>query len=97
MAEQEKRPTVRVACSIVNGLVIQLKKYAEYDKTQIINDGGQVKLEGPRPLDTGVNNTGGPSGVTEVDAEWWAAWAEQNKLNPLLTSGGIRALEEPAK
>lgn len=101
MAE-ENRKTVRIACTITNGIMLQLWKPGFDDgtgKNPMIHDGPGVRLNGPHARDTGAGATHRidvPPAITEVDAEWWAKWKEQNKLNPYFDVGAIREVEEEA-
>lgn len=101
MAE-EKRKTVRVACTITNGAMLQLWQKGFDDGTgdgerMPRKDGLAVRLNGPSALHTGAGATHRADvepGVTEVDAEWWGKWLDQNKLNPAVDSGAIREVKE---
>lgn len=95
----EKRRTVRVACSQMNGLMLQLYTRArdELGVTQALRDGPAVRLNGPSGAMGGTNQNPDewPPGITELDGEWWDRWVEQNKgKNPLLDGGVIREWQE---
>ena len=90
---------VKVACRVPNGISIRRFKHGYDDGTgykPMIPDGLPVFLPGPSSLHTGVGNTSADADpvVSEVDAEWWAAWLEENKLNPLVTSEQVCLLRE---
>ena len=93
---------VKVGCRVPNGVMIRLSKPGFDDGTgsgvrEMVHDGPGVRLNGPSSIDTGAGNTDRrdlPPGETEVDAEWWRKWAEQHRLNPLLTSGNVFLLAE---
>ena len=95
---------MKVACKVLNGLLIQAWKPGYDDGTgdgvkSVIKDGPAVRLNGPSSLHAGAGNSSGAGlepGITEVDGEWFAAWLEQNKLNPFVAEGLIYAIEEPA-
>lgn len=96
----ERRKTVTVACRVMNGLSVRLHKRGEDDGTgarPMIADGAPVRLAGPSSIDAGVGSTERLDEVpitTEVDAEWWGKWHEQNKLNPFVSKGLVYALED---
>lgn len=99
MTDQAKR-TVRVACTIPGGLMIRLQRLSEDDGhgRVMVWDGTGLRLNGPAVgTSSGVGNTspiGLEPGITEVNAEWWAAWADQHKKDPLLTDEHVRALPD---
>lgn len=99
-ATETKRPIVRVACTIPNGIMIRLQKPGPDDGTgvrMIAHDGPGIRLNGPPGHDTGAGATeptGLEPGITELDAEWWAAWSKQHAMDPLLTGGHIRVIED---
>lgn len=93
---EAKRATVTVGCKVPNGIMLNLWKKGYDDGTgdgerPTIRDGVGIRLNGPSSINTGA---GAPHrddlhAETEVDAGWWAKWAEQNKLNPYLVEGFI--------
>lgn len=97
---QEDRRNVRIACSVPNGIMIRLSRQGYDDGTgdgvrPMIGDGPPIRLAGPAALHTGVNATSGEGlepGVTPVDAEWWAKWVDQHKLDPLIVGGYVYEL-----
>jgi hypothetical protein len=101
MAE-EKRKTVKVSCTQTNGLSICLFHKGYDDGTgirQVVRDGPHIRLNGPSGLiagtTTGDHSHGGAPGITEVDAEWWSKWLEQNTgKNPLLDAGVVAEVRE---
>jgi hypothetical protein len=103
MAE-EKRKTVKIACSITNGITLQLWQPGYDDgtgdgKKMPRKDGPAVRLNGPSALHTGAGATHRidvPPGETEVDAEWWGKWKAQNVHNPYFEVGAIHEVEEEA-
>lgn len=96
--QKTKRRTVRVACLVPNGIMIRLQKPGADDGTGarvIAHDGPGVRLNGPSSSGAGANAPEGTTpGFTEVDAAWWAAWSEQHKLDPLLTTEHVRVVED---
>lgn len=101
---EENRKTVRVACTITNGIMLQLWQ-TDYDdgtgdgEKMPRKDGPAIRLNGPSSLHTGAGATHRidvPPGITEVDAEWWEKWKVQNKSNPYFDVGAIREAEEEA-
>lgn len=96
MAEERKK--VGVACSIVNGVELRLHERIYDDDTAsatgrkvAIPVGESVVLRGPSALAAGTGHPGdGAAVVTQVDAEWFARWEEQNKGSTLLESGAIK-------
>ncbi len=89
--------TVKIACLIPNGIYVRLYKSGFDDGTgdgvkPTVHDGPAVRLNGPSPLHTGVGNTDPVDiepGFTEVDAEWWEKWVEQNAINPAVATKQI--------
>lgn len=96
----EQRAKVKVGCIIPNGIMLQLWKKGFDDgtgdgETMPSKDGVGVRLNGPSTLNTGAGATHrGGSAFTEVDAEWFGKWREQNKLNPLLAEGSIYEVKD---
>jgi hypothetical protein len=95
--------TIKVACRVPNGIMLHLWKQGidEPFKT-MVKDGDGVRLAGIAGIDTGAGNTERADlapGISEVPAEWWAKWVEQNRgKNPLLDTGAIYALDDaPSK
>ena len=92
----EERKTVWVACSQLNGIMINLFTRGSDDlgAPRVVRDGVGVRLNGPTGTMGGTNaGAEAEPGLTEVDAMWWARWVEQNRgKNPLLDSGVIREL-----
>lgn len=99
----ETRSVVKVACSIVNGLKLRVSRPGYDEGTgsgmkMPAFDAQQVTLKGPSPIDAGVGSpssskTGGV-GITEVDAEFFARWLEQNERNPIVQQGCVRVIED---
>lgn len=102
MTDQEQKRTVRVACTIPNGLLIRLQRLSKDDGhgRVMVWDGPGLRLNGPDVGTAGgVGNTspaGLEPGITEVDAEWWTAWCAQHQKDPLLTDEHVRALPDEA-
>lgn len=94
----EKRETVKIACSHMNGMMLNLYTRRQGDLGEPImrREGAGVRLNGPSGVMGGTNaGAEGEPGITEVDAEWWSKWLEQNKgKNPLLDLGVIREMQE---
>lgn len=96
----DEKAKVRVACTITNGIMLQVWKPGFDDgtgKNPMIHDGAAVRLNGPSARDTGAgatHRTDVEPAITEVDADWWAAWKKQNTLNPYFDSGAIKELED---
>lgn len=96
MADDDRKK-VRVACTVLNGLMIHKWKKGFDDGTgdgeaPMVRDGAGIRLNGPSALHAGTGNSGGVGlkpAFTEVDAEWFAAWLEQNKLNPFVAEGFV--------
>jgi hypothetical protein len=100
MTDQEKteRRMVRVACLVPNGIMIRLQKDGRGDAgvPVLVQDGPGVRLNGPSTRNTGAGTTapeGMEPGYTEVDAEWFKAWLDQHKMDPLVT--GEHVYEDP--
>lgn len=93
---------VKVACKVVNGLMIHKWKKGYDDGTgdgvsPFVHDGPGIRLNGPSSLHAGTGNPAGVDvapGITEIDGEWIAAWLEQNKLNPFVAEGFIYVVDE---
>lgn len=96
---EEKRRTVKVACTLVNGIELRL-----FDKPGDTPPGvvpgatvaglvalpGSVILKGADARTAGVGSAAsGAALINEVDGEFWDKWLEQNQDNPLVTSGAI--------
>lgn len=99
----EHRATVKIGCTIPNGIMLQLWKKGYDDgtgdgETMPSKDGVGVRLNGPSSLNTGAGATHRSDlfGVTEVDAEWFGKWKEQNKLNPMFAEGAIHEVKDEA-
>lgn len=96
------RSKVRVSCLIPNGLELRLFTKGYDDGTgfrPIIEDRSKprVFLAGPNSLAAGVGNTmltASEPVVTEVDAEYFALWLEQNEKNTLVTGGLIAKVDD---
>lgn len=91
---EDRRRTVKVMCSIPNG--VELRTFAPgYDDGTGTGNRmqqrvtGTVLLKGPSSLDAGVNAPSGVPVETEVDAEFWDTWLNQNEKNTLLTTGAV--------
>jgi hypothetical protein len=97
-----RRESVWVGCRIVNGIMIRLSKPGFDDGTgdgmrPMIHDGPGVRLKGPSSLHTGAGATERADlqpEFTEVDAEWFAAWLEQHKLDPLVAMEQVYLYKE---
>lgn len=87
--------TVKVACRVPNGVLIRLQKDGPDDGTGkpfVAHDGPAIRLAGPSSIHTGAGDPFGSTlepGYTEVDAEWFARWLDQHKLDPMVTQGFI--------
>jgi hypothetical protein len=98
----ERVRTVKVKCSVPNGMLIRISKPGYDDGTgdnvkTTVWDGPGVRLNGPSSLHAGAGNSDGAGqepGETEVDAEWFDRWLEQNKINPLVADGHVQKVEE---
>jgi hypothetical protein len=92
---EQKRAMVQVGCRVLNGVVIRRTKQGFDDGTgfkPIVHDGPGVRLNGPPGANAGVGNSdglGSEPGITDVDAEWFAAWFEQHKASPMVTEGHV--------
>jgi hypothetical protein len=90
-------PTVHVACKLPNGLVLQLQKRADDDKTSIAV-GDQIVLKGAQQA-----HLIGGYGITEVAADFWEAWLKQNqeygpvRLGLIFAEGSRERAEAKAK
>lgn len=96
---------VKVACTIVNGIVIQKWKTGYDDGTGDgvkfpVKDGIALRLNGPSARHAGVGNTEGvgqAAAITEVPDDWgFDRWLEANKLNPFVAEGMISKVEDEA-
>lgn len=97
---------VRVGCSVLNGVMIQLHKPGYDDGTgdgvrPFVKDGPGIRLNGPPAILAGAGNSDGQGqkpGETEVDAEWMGKWLEQHVLDPLVVGKYVFIIEseEPA-
>lgn len=84
---------VKIACHVPNGIYIRRSKPGFDDGTgdgvkSVVHDGPAIRLNGPSALHTGAGNTVRedlPPGITEVNGEWWDAWLDQHKADPLVT------------
>jgi hypothetical protein len=93
---------VKVACHVPNGIMIRRYKAGFDDGTgdnvkPMVHEGAAVRLNGTGALQTGAGSTHRddiPPGITEIDAEWWAAWLGENAGNPLVTGKYIFAIKE---
>lgn len=98
--EEKKRPTVKVACMVPNGLVVRLYREGR-DRVSgapcAEPDGPAIRLNGTSALHTGAGSTSRddlPPGITEVDQEWWDAWLRQNEKGAVVLTRQVRLLEE---
>lgn len=90
----QDRPKVRVACTVPNGLALQL--------LEPFDDGSglpAMRRVGPRVVIKGSVSprsdlANGPE-ITEIDAEFWEKWLAQNKDTALVTEKAVRLHEEP--
>ena len=95
-------PNVKVACHVVNGLMIRLFKRGWDDGTgdgvaPMVVDGPGVRLTGIHAIHAGAGNTEAktrPPGITEIDGEWFDRWLVQNQQNPFVKDGMIHLLKE---
>lgn len=104
MSEERKR-TVKVMCSIPNGVELRVQGEGYDDGTGSgktmqgpITD--RIVLRGPNTTDAGVNSATVVAPVeNEVDAELWARWKGQFKKqpHPFLADGHIVADDDEAK
>lgn len=100
MGGDGERAKVRIGCKQVNGLMLQLWKEGFDDGTGVktrIKDGPGIRLNGVSARAAGVGNTEPVEdhGVTEVDAEWWNKFVDQNHgHNPMLDTGLIYDLDK---
>lgn len=81
-SEQQDRPaeTVAVTCYVPGGLALQLSE-------EFKNEAGGVEMRRVGPLVLI------PTGDSQVDAAFWAAWVAQNGQNPLLLGRFILRLD----
>lgn len=90
--------TVKVACSIPNGIALRLTKMIDVGGgEQAFPYGDEVLLKGPATLSHGANadsRATGSSIVNDVDGDFWKQWFEQNRQGALVTSGALRHLKE---
>lgn len=95
----------KVACSIMNGIIIQKWKTGFDDGTgdgvsNVVKDGTAIRLNGPPALLSGVMNPAGAGqqpGITEVPDEWrFDDWLKANEQNPFVAEGMIRKVEDEA-
>lgn len=77
--EEKPRRTVKVACSIPNGVQLRLNEPNPDGSGEMRPKGHPVALSGPSTASAGagapVRTDLGPA-ITEVDEEFWKAWAE---------------------
>lgn len=96
----ENRRLVRVACMIPNGLMIRATIERPDDVTGKpipVASGPGVRLNGPdtRQMGAGATNRQDVEpGVTEVDAEFMAAWMRANAQNPVVAGRQVWILDE---
>ena len=95
--------TVTVACKIPNGLELRAMESYEWHEpvmgggtrpvTLFRQKGDSVVVKGPAaPEGVGIVNPGGYHMTSGIDADFWAAWLEQNKDTPLVKSHMVYAL-----
>lgn len=96
----EKRETVKIECSHMGGLMLNIftRGRGEFGEPTVVRDGPGIRLNGPSGVMGGTNagaELPASPGITEIDAEWWSKWREQNTgKNPLLDQGVIREFKE---
>lgn len=96
--------TVKIGCRMINGVALRLFKKGFDDGTgdgvqPTVSDGPLVRLRGPHPVHAGAGDTSAlhcEPVINEVDAEFWAKWAEQNAANPIFAQGYVYAIEGEA-
>jgi hypothetical protein len=93
-----QRRKVRVACSVPNGIQLRLNQPGPGGAGEpMVGQGAPVVLTGPSSANTGAGAQTrtdlGPA-ITEVDEEFWRAWADQHKNDPLLTGGSVHCLDD---
>ena len=85
--------TVRVACTIPNGIELRLYREGHDDGTGTkprVPDGDPVFIPGPNSTPTGAHATGTLQPVvTEINAHCMRGWLEQNEKNPFVVRGSI--------
>lgn len=92
-----ERRTVQVFCCIPNGIELQLMRQGFDDGTGMRpqrRHGAPVRVGGPSGRMQGVgalsrSPEASQAAVTDVDAEFWAEWLEQNGRNPVVEQGWI--------
>lgn len=92
-----ERDTVKVECSMMGGLMLNISSRSRGEFGEPITFRGPgVRLNGPSGVMGGTNSGAeGVPGITEIDAKWWAEWVSQNEgKNPLLDQGIIREWKE---
>lgn len=97
--------TVKVGCRQPNGIALRLFRQGEDDGTGFrpqVQAGPAIRLNGPTShIMAGVGDptgNGGAFGTSEIPAEFWSAWVEQNKgKNPLLDDGFVFALDDEGR
>ena len=94
---------VKVACHLVNGMMIRLFREGYDDGTgdnvrPMIVDGPGVRLNAPEGKLAGTGDPSGgkhlPPGITEVEENWMRAWLKQNAQNPFVAEGLIYIIDE---
>lgn len=78
---EEKRNTVKVGCTVPNGLELRLYKLGHPDESgsrRQVPEGPTVTLRGAE---------------TPVDAEFWRAWLAQNERTTFVTEKQVYLIE----
>jgi hypothetical protein len=94
MADEHKdeKKTVKIGCSMPNGVVLDLDGFQRIDgeDRRIIGE-GRVTLRGMN-----APGVAGNYAYTDIDAGFWQKWIERNKGSSLIRDGVIFAMpEEP--
>lgn len=93
--------TVKVACTVINGLLIRNQIEGVDDGTgdgvKQAGHGPAIRLSGPSGRDTGVGATDRQDldpGITEVESEFMTEWLRQNAKNPFVVSNRVYIVPE---
>jgi hypothetical protein len=91
---------VRVACTVINGLLIRNAIDGVDDGTgdgvKQAGHGPAIRLNGPSARDTGVGATDRRDlepGITEVDEDFMTEWLRQNAKNPFVVDEWVYVVE----
>lgn len=96
----DERKTVRVACTIPNGLELRIQREGHDDGSGVrhmVYVGDPVVVRGPEATSAGVNQPAGELVTTEVDAGFFATWLAQHENDPLVTQRAIYAIDDAAE